>query len=108
MIHAVKIEPKHFEDVISGKKPFEVRKNDRDYRECDYIALNEHEPETAASNGGYTGRSALFRVSHILDNPAYCKEGYIIMGLRGCLVGCNRWLKPEHLLHGQARGGGGK
>lgn len=31
MIHELKIEPKHFTDVVGGRKPFEVRLNDRDF-----------------------------------------------------------------------------
>jgi hypothetical protein len=87
MIHAVKILPKFFEDVVTGRKPFEIRKNNRDYRERDYIALNEYDP-TAPENERYTGQSALFRISYILDDPEYCKEEFIVMGLEGCSVHC--------------------
>ena len=31
MEHELKIYPQYFEDVISGKKKFEIRKNDRKY-----------------------------------------------------------------------------
>ena len=41
MIHSVKIQPHYFNDVLTGRKTFEVRKNDRNYRVGDYIALNE-------------------------------------------------------------------
>lgn len=87
MIHVLKITPNHFKDVISGKKPFEVRKNDRDYREHEYIALNEYNHDKdAPERDKYSGRSALFRISYILDNPQYCKEGYVILGLAPCIV----------------------
>lgn len=87
MIHALKTTPKYFEDVISGKKPFEVRRNDRDFREGDFAALNEYDPDsTAAERDRYTGRSALFRISYVLDSPEYCKEGYVVLGLETCSV----------------------
>lgn len=110
MIHAVKTTPKYFEDVISGKKPFEVRKNDRDYRECDLIALNEWRDGTVDNYPkGYTGRSALFRISYVLNNPEYCKEGYAVLGLLPCAVetiGADGM--GVMLLYGQTRGGSGQ
>lgn len=114
MIHAVKATPKFFEDVTSGKKPFEVRKNDRDYRECDYIALNEYDPDAAApEREQYSGRSALFQISYILDNPEYCKEGYVILTITPCTVTTAGAVDVQRLaairpavqvLYGQARG----
>lgn len=87
MIHALKTTPKYFEDVISGKKPFEVRRNDRDFREGDFAALNEYDPDSrAAERDRYTGRSALFRICYVLDNPEYCKAGYVVLGLETCSV----------------------
>lgn len=120
MIHAVKTIPQYFEDVINGRKPFEVRKNDRDYRECDYIALNEYDPEKPEHTpNGYTGRSALLKIRYILDNPEYCKEGYVVLGLTPCAVTVPGKIDLQKItelritapgvqvLYGQARGGGG-
>ena len=39
MEHELKIYPKYFEDVISGKKTFEVRKNDRKFNIGDILIL---------------------------------------------------------------------
>lgn len=82
MIYALKQHPKHFEGVISGKKLFEIRKNDRDYKVGDLLALNEYDPETKS----YTGASVLVYVDYILDNPEYCKEGYVVMSIKPCAV----------------------
>lgn len=101
MIHALKQHPKHFEPVISGKKLFEVRKNDRDYKVGDLLALNEYDPETKS----YTGASVLVYVDYILDNPEYCKEGYVVMSIKPCcikqcetpfnpVIGCNDYSVP--------------
>lgn len=88
MIHAVKTLPKYFEDAVSGRKLFEVRKHDRDYREGDYLALNEHGPMADGHpEQGYTGRSALFRISYVLDSPEWCKAGHVVLGLKPCYVG---------------------
>jgi len=126
MIHALKTTPQFFEDIISGKKTFEVRKNDRDFRECDYVALNEYDINKPlnvterAESERYSGRSALFQISYILDNAEYCKAGYVVLGLMPCAVTipCALDIKELTALHvrgqaipvlyGQARGGGGE
>lgn len=40
MIHELKIAPKYFEAVISDKKKFEVRKDDRNYQENDVLTVD--------------------------------------------------------------------
>lgn len=51
MIHQLKCEAKYFEDVCSGNKTFEVRKNDRGFHVGDYLALNELTPKLAMIKG---------------------------------------------------------
>ncbi len=82
MIHELKIYHRYFDDVVSGEKPFEVRRGDRDYKAGDYLALNEYNDEIAA----YTGRSCLMLVTYILDDEEYCKSGFVIMGIKPCEV----------------------
>lgn len=83
MIHQLKIKSNYFEDVVSGRKTFEVRKNDREFHLGDYLALNE-----LAANGIETGRSALFHVIYILDDKNFVKEGYVVLGIEPCNVSC--------------------
>ena len=47
-----KIRPEYFEQVISGKKTFELRLNDFEIEEGDVLHLREWNPETK----DYTGR----------------------------------------------------
>ena len=77
MIHAVKIEPQYYEAVRNGTKTFEIRKNDRDYREDDYIALNELND----SHNGYTGRCLLCRITYIINDERFCKEGFVTLAI---------------------------
>lgn len=98
MVHAVKCFPKFFLPLSVGVKTFEVRKKDRLYREGDYLAINEFVPdsddpydnfpqstvsidERRVDGGRYTGKSLLFRITYILDDKDYCKEGMVILGL---------------------------
>ena len=76
MVHALKTEPEYYEAVIHRVKTFEVRKNDRDFHVGNYLNLLELDD----IRGGYTGRSTLVRVTYILDDARFCKEGFVIMG----------------------------
>lgn len=75
MIHLVKITPQYFNDVILGYKTFEVRYNDRQYQVGDYIILEEY-------SGYYSGRFICKEICYILDNPNFCKSGFVVLGLR--------------------------
>lgn len=81
MIHELKILSGYFKDVLDGRKSFEVRKNDRDFREGDLLALNEY------GEGGYTGRCCLVKIDYILNDKNYVLKDYVILGIKPCGVG---------------------
>lgn len=81
MIHQKKIESEYFNKIICGTKPYEVRINDCNYREGDYIGLNEIDEE-----GKETGKFVLVIVADILDDPKYTKENYVIMTIAPCTI----------------------
>ena len=74
--HFLKITPKYFLDLDSGRKTFELRKNDRDYKVGDMLVLREW------FFGSFTGNELSFEISYILkDVPEYgLKHGYVILG----------------------------
>ena len=76
MIHELKIVPEYFDAIVEGRKTFEVRRRDRTYQVGDMLALNEWTGEA------YTGSSCLVHVTYVLDNENYCKEGYVILGIK--------------------------
>ena len=41
MTHELKTYPKYFQETIEGNKPFEIRKNDRDYKKGDILEMME-------------------------------------------------------------------
>lgn len=82
MIHELKILPHFFREVILGRKTFEIRKNDRPFRKGDLLALNEYDAEKQ----NYTGNSCLVYIDYLLENEEYCKEGYIVMAIKPCVV----------------------
>lgn len=93
MIHSVKCDYKHFEALNNGTKTFEVRKNDRLYEVGDYLAVNEFVPDEQrdpyapdiglrrTSGGYYTGACLMYKITYILNDPLYCKDGMVILGL---------------------------
>jgi hypothetical protein len=83
-IHSLKTWPVHFQDVWSGYKRFEVRKDDRDPRFAvgDTLILKEYVPEWDA----YSGREMSVDVTYILRPPIEgvdcLSEGHCIMSIR--------------------------
>lgn len=77
-----KILPEYFNDVKSGIKTFEVRKDEDDIQVGDILMLEEWNPDGVLT-GGYTGRCIRRRVKYVLrDIPQYgLREGYCIIGL---------------------------
>lgn len=73
MIHQLKIVPKYFELVAMDIKKFEVRRSDRDFKVDDLVSLNEWD-------GDFTGRSIIVKITYIMNDPSYVKEGFIIFG----------------------------
>ncbi len=72
-VHSLKIAPNYFKDVKSCIKPFEIRKNDRDFKVHDVLALKEY------ANGEYTGEEVLRGVTYITDYEQ--KENYVVMAV---------------------------
>ncbi len=80
MIHQLKILPPYFNAQVEGLKNFEFRKNDRNYKVGDLLALNEVTKDAKQ----YTGNSLLVEVTYILDVEAHILngEGYVVLGTR--------------------------
>ena len=78
-IHDLKIDPDYFDDVITGKKTFEVRRNDRDFKVGELLNLQEYDREKRE----YTGHNIIKGIGYILDNQEYLREEYIILGIFG-------------------------
>ena len=81
MIHQLKTESNYFKDIVSGKKPFEVRFNDRNFSVGDFLGLNEVDVP-----GIYTGRCCLVEIVYVLTDSRLVKDGYVILGIRPCAI----------------------
>lgn len=80
MIHELKIKPQYYNDIKIGIKTFEIRKNDREFKLGDILILNEYSLSDSGA-GTYSGRAITVRVTYLLNDPEYCKEGYVILGI---------------------------
>lgn len=78
--HELKIMPGWFEDVKSGAKNFEIRRNDRDFNVGDELLLKEW------NRGKYTGREIRKAIKYIyFGNGTYgLSDEFCILGLREC------------------------
>ena len=88
MIHALKIQSEYFEAVKSGKKLFEVRVNDRNYKVNDFLGLNEIDKDDE-----YTGRSCLVYVDYVLDLG---RDNLVVLTIKPVLT--RRCDSPTNLL----------
>ena len=77
MTHGLKTWDEFMMDIATGKKPFEVRKNDRAYKVGDLLVINEYDREIEE----YTGRYIDASITYILDDQEYLRDGYVILAL---------------------------
>lgn len=79
--HELKCHPHFFAAIAAGKKTFEIRRNDRDYRIGDMLNLREYDPTFGMTGRRLSGLEVVY-IMQAEDFPAIL-PGFIIMGLRG-------------------------
>jgi len=82
-IHDLKILKEYFDAKLAGIKPFEIRKNDRDFQVGDYLRLREIVPipNTLPVMYDYTGRVLITEVVYILHGVGL-QDDYVALGER--------------------------
>jgi hypothetical protein len=80
--HVLKTYPEYFEEVLAGRKPFELRRADRDFRVGDDLVLAEYSPEI-----GLSGRTTRRKITYILLG-SNCITGGLVEGF--CILGLGR------------------
>lgn len=88
--HLLKTWPSVFPDIDSGAKTVEIRRNDRDFRVGDHLALLEYDPDARTVNddqievvGRYTGRTCERLITHVLPGGQFGLEpGFVALSLR--------------------------
>ena len=83
MTHELKILPKYYDEIIRGKKNFEIRKNDRDFKKEDVVILKEF------VDGDYTGKYIKAIIDYIFHGGSYgLEKGYCVFSIRVYGYGC--------------------
>lgn len=75
-VHEVKLAAMYYDDVKDGKKTFELRKNDRNYKEGDKLHMLEFK------DGRHTGRTISADIVYLMEEYTGLTEGYCILGIR--------------------------
>ena len=79
-VHYLKTWPEYFNEVLSGRKPFEWRVDDRDFKLGDTLVLQEYIPhqENPGREGRYTGREIRKTVSYLFSPWATNKRTVVM------------------------------
>ena len=85
--HELKTHPPHFEDVHSGAKRVDVRKDDRGFSVGDVLVLREFCPAAYTYAGmlceaRYTGRVCEVRVTHVLRDIGGLDPEHVALSIR--------------------------
>lgn len=79
MEHELKTWTPYFQDVLDGKKTFEYRVNDRNFKLGDWLTLKEWDQDKQE----YTGRSFQYRVTYIIYGGMFgIPKDYCIMQVK--------------------------
>lgn len=72
--HRIKTVQPYFDECWHGRKPFEVRKNDRDYQVGDKVVLQEYDSQ----NNRYTERGIEGIILYVLKDYAPIDSQYVV------------------------------
>lgn len=78
-VHELKTWKQYFEEVFMGRKTFEIRKNDRNFKRGDILILKEWDND----NKSYTGREMARRVTYILNGGQFgISDEFVVMSIQ--------------------------
>ncbi len=87
MEHELKTDPDVFAQLVTNKKTFEIRYNDRDFKVGDILKLRETVHSAAEMKEGaqllYTGYWLRYEVTHAIYGPKLgIDEGWVVMSIK--------------------------
>lgn len=92
-IHELKIEFKHYVDILAGNKRAEIRNNDRGFKVGDALyfkeIINDHGINRMQQHT-HDSVVTLHVITHVLDDPSYLQNGHVCLSFISCSVGINR------------------
>jgi hypothetical protein len=82
MLHELKVDKKFFYDLEQGRKTFEIRFNDRDFKVGDRLSLREWDSEKKEYTKNFMSPLSR-RITYILEGGQYgIEKGYVILQLK--------------------------
>ena len=75
-VHQIRLTSSYYDDVLEGRKTFELRKNDRGYGVGHILELMEF------AEGRNTGRVIRAEIVYMLEDYTGLEDGYCILGIR--------------------------
>lgn len=77
--HKLKTLSEYFQDVDSGLKTFEIRKNDRSFKVGDTLELLEYDKESDQ----ITGNLCLRQITYIVEGGKFgLEKDFVVMGIK--------------------------
>ena len=78
-VHVLKTIQPFFDDVLTGRKTFELRRTDRDFHVGDLLLLRDYD----AIHETFSGRTVTRRVSYVMPLGFWVDgaSDYVVMGL---------------------------
>lgn len=84
-VHVLKTRAPYYEAVVSGAKPFDVRRDDRGFQRGDRVRLVETEYVSVpgiAAEWCASGRESEYEITYVLTGGQLGIEpGYVVLGL---------------------------
>ena len=82
--HTLKTWPQFFTPLATGRKTFEVRRDDRGFAVGDRLVLLEYDPSLGSEDSKrYTGRAITVEVTYLMKGGQFgIESGYVVMGIR--------------------------
>lgn len=80
MVHEIKLRKEFCDDVLSGKKSFEIRNNDRGYKVEDLVLFIPIDEEGNAIDHDILEH--IFMITYVLENEEFLPEGYVAFSIK--------------------------
>lgn len=80
--HNIKLNIEFYDDVLSGRKPFEIRENDRGYQTGDHIKFIPYDSKICPSlKPNHPIADKEYEITYVLNGWGL-KNGYVVFGIR--------------------------
>lgn len=80
-MHNIKLNIEFCDDVLSGRKSFEIRENDRGYQTGDHIKFIPYDSKIYPKTPEHPIANKEYEITYVLNGWGL-KNGYVVFGIR--------------------------